>query len=235
MGHLPAPSRASQAGLWACGRRARPLPWLPAPQTPMGGPGPAPTPPSSRSPSPLSAWRSPSHPGKLGMLLAQEAFGGPRELPQRSPGLGPESGHFWTQGSPTEAAMPFVLAPDSHLRSAAGRSPPRISTFNPQLTSRPPWARAFHCAETEELLRHRGEGGRVCEAPPATWQKSPKQKTFLPSERSAREPTSGFNLQALGLSYHVGALLGGDGPAVLGHTGPTGPSLGSRWVRVPAG
>lgn len=207
---------------------------------PDGGPGPAPTPPSSRSPSPLSAWRSPSHQGKLGMLLAQEAFGGPRELPQRSPGLGPESGHFWTQGSPTEAAMPFVLAPDSHLRSAAGRSPPRISTFNPQLTSRPPWARAFHCAETEESLRHRGEGNRVCEAPPAARQKSPKQKTFLPSERSAREPTSGFNLQALGLSYHVGALLGGDGPggarAHGAHRAKPRIMLGEgpRWVRVPA-
>lgn len=217
MGHLPAPSRASQAGLWACGRRARPLPWLPAPQTPMGGLVrlPRPPPPGRQAPSP---------PGGVLVTRENSACSSPRR-PSGAPESSRKGLPALVQGSPTEAAMPFVLAPDSHLRSAAGRSPPRISTFNPQLTSRPPWARAFHCAETEESLRHRGEGDRVCEAPPVARQKSPKQKTFLPSERSAREPTSGFNLRALGLSYHVGAHRAK--PRITLGEGP-------RWVRVPA-
>lgn len=236
MGHLPAPSRASQAGLWACGRRARPLPWLPAPQTPMGGLVrlPRPPPPGRQAPSPPggvlvtrenSACSSPRRPSGapessrkgLPALVPSRATSGPRGPPQRPPCL------LFLPPTPT-----FGQRPAGH------------STFNPQLTSRPPWARAFHCAETEESLRHRGEGGRVCEAPPAARQKSPKQKTFLPSERSAREPTSGFNLQALGLSYHVGALLGGDGPggarAHGAHRAKPRITLGEgpRWVRVPA-
>lgn len=119
-------------------------------------------------------------------------------------------------GSPTEAVVPFVLDPNSRLRSAPGPSPPRIPAFHPaRLLSPhpPPCERALRGAETGAGASgtHTVTGGG-CEASFTARPKSQKQKNNsslgkVSPRADGRLPPSGPSL-----SCPMGALLRRDGP-----------------------